>query len=43
MARDKYHDLVRNALIAEGWIITDDPLEVSSVIAELEVDLGADF
>lgn len=42
MARDKYHDLVKNALIAEGWLITDDPLEVSSVIAELEVDLGAE-
>ncbi len=42
MARDKYHDLVKHALITEGWTITDDPLEVSTLIADLEVDLGAE-
>ncbi len=42
MARDKYHELVKKALIAEGWTITDDPLEVSSLVADLEVDLAAE-
>jgi hypothetical protein len=28
-ARDIYHDAVKNALIKEGWIITDDPLHFS--------------
>jgi XisH protein len=42
MARDKYHDLVKQALINEGWTITDDPFEASSLIADLEVDLAAE-
>lgn len=42
MARDKHHDLVKQALINEGWEITHDPLEISSLIADLEVDLGAE-
>jgi hypothetical protein len=25
-AKDIFHDLVKNALIKEGWIITNDPL-----------------
>jgi XisH protein len=42
MARDKYYYLVKQALINEGWTITDDPFEVSSLIADLEVDLAAE-
>ncbi len=42
IARDKYHDIVKQALIDEGWTITDDPLEVTSLIGDLEVDLGAE-
>jgi len=42
MARDKYHDLVKQALVNDGWTITDDPLEVSSLIADLEIDLAAE-
>jgi hypothetical protein len=26
MAKDKFHDVVKNALIKEGWTITNDPL-----------------
>ena len=35
--RDRYHDQVKNALIKEGWTITDDPLQVkvSKVYDEL--------
>lgn len=25
-AKDMYHDVAKNALIKEGWSITDDPL-----------------
>ncbi|HMQ49033.1 MAG TPA: element excision factor XisH family protein [Saprospiraceae bacterium] len=42
MARDKYHEIVRIALEAEGWIITNDPFEVSTLIADLEIDLAAE-
>ena len=42
MARDKYHDLVKQALMKEGWTITDDPFEINTLIADLEVDLGAE-
>lgn len=42
MAKDKYHDLVKQALIDEGWTITDDPLEVPSLLSTFEIDLGAE-
>lgn len=42
MAKDKYHELVKQALIDDGWVITNDPLIVPSLIADLEVDLGAE-
>lgn len=29
-AKDIYHDMVVNALKKEGWVITDDPLKLSS-------------
>lgn len=42
MAKDKYHELVKKALIEDGWTITHDPMVVPSLIADLEVDLGAE-
>ncbi len=42
MAKDKYHDLVKEALIAEGCTITEDPLIVPSLISTFEIDLGAE-
>lgn len=42
MARDRYHRIVRSALEAEGWVITDDPLIIETLKRDLEVDLGAD-
>ena len=42
MARDKYHDLVREALEREGWVITDDPLIVEAGKRKVQVDLGAE-
>jgi XisH protein len=28
MARDKFHDEVKTALVKDGWLITDDPLYI---------------
>ena len=29
MAKDLFHDIVKEALIAEGWTITHDPLLIN--------------
>ncbi len=42
MARDKYHDLVKRALINDGWTITHDPLRLSKLTRAVEIDLGAE-
>ena len=39
-AKDFYHDTVKNALIKDGWAITNDPLRLKWGIRELFVDLG---
>lgn len=39
-AKDFYHDIVKNALIKDGWIITNDPLRLKWGVRELFVDLG---
>jgi hypothetical protein len=41
-ARDIYHDAVKNALIKDGWTITDDPLHLRWGLKDLYVDLGAE-
>lgn len=40
-AKDKYHDAVVAALVAEGWTITDDPLRLGYGSRTLWIDLGA--
>lgn len=40
MAKDTYHNLVKEALIAEGWTITDDPYYIKDT--KWEIDLGAE-
>jgi XisH protein len=43
MARDFFHKLVKEALIKEGWDVTDDPLTLLSKIeGGIETDLGAE-
>lgn len=42
-ARDKYHDVVKAALIKDGWTITHDPLYLIWGKAEVYVDLGAEL
>jgi len=41
-ALDLYHDAVKNALIKDGWTITDDPLRLSYGGEDVYVDLGAE-
>ena len=40
-ARDAYHDAVKQALIKEGWTITDDPLHLKWGRKDMYVDSGA--
>ena len=43
MARDIFHNIVKEALIKDGWTVTDDPLVLlSKVDGGLETDLGAE-
>jgi hypothetical protein len=42
MAKDIFHDLVRNALQKEGWTITDDPLKLPFGNRKFYVDLAAE-
>ncbi len=39
--RDKYHFQVREALEKDGWVITADPLDLTTGEVELFADLGA--
>lgn len=41
-ARNKYHDAVIQALEADGWTITDDPLQIEYGGRRLFIDLGAE-
>lgn len=41
-ARDLFHDAVKNALIKEGWTITDDPLTFRIDDVSVSIDLGAE-
>lgn len=41
MARDKFHNNVVNALKADGWHITHDPLRITIGQRQAYIDLGA--
>lgn len=41
MARDKLHEIVRNALLKDGWTITHDPYVLKTIPGQ-EIDLGAE-
>ena len=40
--RDIYHELVKTALINDGWEITDDPYQIKVGGIYQEIDLGAE-
>ena len=42
LAKDLFHDVVKTALIAEGWKITDDPLFLKVGGVDFFIDLGAE-
>ncbi len=41
-ARDRDHEAVRDGLIADGWVITGDPLHLRYAGDDLYVDLAAE-
>ncbi|NET10271.1 MAG: fatty-acid oxidation protein subunit alpha [Symploca sp. SIO2B6] len=43
MAKDRFHDCVKTALIKEGWSITHDPFSIPiSEAIKVQIDLGAE-
>ncbi|UKP00379.1 XisH family protein [Nostoc sp. UHCC 0870] len=42
MAKDRFHNIVRNALEKEGWKITADPYEINVDDVDFEIDLAAE-
>gem|GEM_PF-4623043 len=36
MAKDRFHDAVKNALIKEDWTVTDDPLFLQFLEGQIE-------
>jgi hypothetical protein len=42
MAKDIFHDLVRDGLESEGWTITDDPYKVKFAQTNFQIDLAAE-
>lgn len=41
-AKDRVHNAVRRSLEKDGWVITDDPLSIKFLEAEMQIDLGAE-
>lgn len=41
-ALDRFHNAVKNALIADGWTVTHDPLRLTAGRRNVYVDLGAE-
>jgi hypothetical protein len=41
-ARDFFHDVVKAALVKDGWQITHDPLSISFGGVDMSIDLGAE-
>lgn len=41
-AYDKYHNVVKKALINDGWTITDDPYKIKADSRIIRIDLGAE-
>lgn len=43
MAKDLFHDIVKEALVKDGWLVTDDPLTLlSRAEGGISTDLGAE-
>lgn len=42
MAKDIFHEIVKEALVKDGWIITHDPFKLEHLEKKMKVDLGAE-
>jgi len=42
VAKDRFHEVVKNALIKDGWNVTHDRLEIKVGGVDMEIDLGAE-
>ena len=42
MAKDLFHQVVKDALIKDGWNITHDPFPVDYGDVQMQIDLGAE-
>jgi hypothetical protein len=42
VAKDRFHQVVKTALIKASWQITHDPLEIKVGGVDMEIDLGAE-
>ncbi|NEO87487.1 MAG: fatty-acid oxidation protein subunit alpha [Spirulina sp. SIO3F2] len=42
MAKDVFHNAVKQALVQDGWTITHDPLTLSVGGVDMAIDLGAE-
>jgi hypothetical protein len=42
MAKDLFHQVVKEALIADGWQVTHDPFPVDYGDVQMQIDLGAE-
>jgi XisH protein len=42
MAKDLFHKAVKQALVKEKWVITEDPLKIQIGGVKLEIDLAAE-
>lgn len=42
MARDLFHQVVKDALLKDGWNITHDPFPVDYGDVQMQIDLGAE-
>jgi len=42
VAKDIFHDAVKNGLEKEDWVITDDPMRIRAGRVDMRIDLGAE-
>ncbi|MBC7773848.1 MAG: XisH family protein [Phycisphaerae bacterium] len=41
-AKDKFHEVLKNALVKDGWTVTDDPYVLKIGGKKQEIDFGAE-
>jgi XisH protein len=42
VAKDRFHQIFKTALIQNGWTVTHDPLQIKVGGVDMEIDLGAE-